>query len=327
MLKRILPLVILAAAVCFFIVHFENNSGNLRRDSDPGASGEPAAVAVSSTGDAGHSAPAIPRSNLSAATSAESKLTAAFAPAKGTSEDDPPTQLARQIRELLNSGDEGQRNLVLTNLLLELVALNPAVAGKLAESIVADAGRRDVLRTVAQAWADKDSSAALAWAAQLADEYERRNALSDVTIETAKSAPEQAIDMAQQYHLNEGANDLLPTLAVQWADKDLSGALSWAAKQPAGDQRNEILSRLAFIESQTAPVDAANMVLAEIPAGSVQQEAVLSVLHQWSLKDLAAASAWVEAFPDGGLKTRAQNEMLAISRNQASLAAGSATRP
>ena len=221
-------------------------------------------------------------------------------------------RLTAAIREQLNSGDEAGRDLVLTNLLPRLVALDPAAAGRLAETIESEAGRQDVLRGVAQAWAGKDPAGALAWAARLPDTNEQRTTLSDIAFQIAHSDPAQAVDVAQQYHLGEGAGDVLPVLAMQWADKDLTAALAWAGNQPAGEQRDQIMARIAFVESQTSPAEAGARVLAQIPAGPVQEEAVMSVLHQWSLNDMAGASAWVELFPEGPLKKRALTELAVV---------------
>ena len=55
------------------------------------------------------------------------------------------------------------------------------------------------------------------------------------------------------------------------------------------------------------------MVVEQIPPGSIQTEAVISVLHQWFLRDMAGAAAWVDQFPAGDLKVRAENEMSGIA--------------
>lgn len=218
-------------------------------------------------------------------------------------------QLVEQIRQQLNSGESG-RELVLTNLLLRLIAIDPNAAARLAESIEAGAGREEMLRTVAQEW--KDSAGVLAWTAQLPDSAEQQTTLANVILQMASSDPAQAIEAARQY-LSDKGEDLLPSLAVQWADKDLTAALAWAESLPAGDQRNELMARIAFVESQSAPAAAGARVLAELPPGPVQEEAVLTVIHQWSLKDLAGAWGWVQRFPEIPLKQRALAEVAVVA--------------
>jgi hypothetical protein len=244
----------------------------------------------------------------------------AFIAAKGS--EPPPTadeilaQLFEAIRDGLDSADEAERDLVFTNLLPQLVALDSAAAGRLAESIEDEAGRRDVLRGVAQGWGSKDPAAALAWAAGLSDTNDQRGTLTDVAFQMAHSDPARAMAAAQQYHLDEGIGDVLPALAVQWAEQDLPAALAWAGEQPAGDQRDQILARVGFVQSRTAPAEAGAMVLAEIPPGPVQEEAVMSVLNQWAQKDLSGVSAWVQAFPEGPFKERALAELAAVGRSR-----------
>jgi hypothetical protein len=38
--------------------------------------------------------------------------------------------------------------------------------------------------------------------------------------------------------------------------------------------------------------------------GERQTEAAISVLHQWALRDLNAATAWTFTFPEGALRQR-----------------------
>jgi hypothetical protein len=227
---------------------------------------------------------------------------------------EPLSHLMEEIQNQLSTGDETAGQRVQTDLLPQLVALNPAAAGHLAETITPDAGRSDVLRSVAQAWAGTDAAGALAWAAQLSDADEQRATLANVIQKMAQSDPARAVDAAQKYQLNDGQYDVLPSLAVQWASQDLTAALAWAGNLPAGDQRDEIMARIAFVESQDVPVDAGNRVLNEIPPGPVQEEAVMTVIHQWSLKDMSGAWGWVEKFPEGALKDRALGELAVVNR-------------
>ena len=57
---------------------------------------------------------------------------------------------------------------------------------------------------------------------------------------------------------------------------------------------------------------AARLVVEQIPAGPKQTEAVISVVHQWALQDLAGALAWVNRFPGGILKERAAHELAGV---------------
>lgn len=295
MLRRLLCL-LAVGLVCFAAIHWYKSAS--------ASDSRLAAGSVPSGSDAeGADALASPRSS-GAVETAQSPATA----------NERRAQLVKDIQDQLNSGDETARETVLTDLLPQLVALDPVAAGRLAETIGSDAGRSDVLRSVAQAWAGTDPAGALAWAAQLSDPDEQRTTLADVDLQIAQSDPARAVDVAQQYHLNEGLYDVMPSLAVQWATQDLPAALAWAGNLPAGEQRDQIMSRIAFVESQNAPVDAGNRVLTEIPPGPTQEEAVMTVIHQWSLKDMNGAAGWVQKFPEGPLKDRALTELVVVYR-------------
>jgi hypothetical protein len=53
-------------------------------------------------------------------------------------------------------------------------------------------------------------------------------------------------------------------------------------RQPAGEIRDELLRRVAFVQAASAPAAAAKLVVEEIPSGPVQTEAILSVINRWA---------------------------------------------
>jgi hypothetical protein len=114
---------------------------------------------------------------------------------------------------------------------------------------------------------------------------------------------------------DENPNAGLAALAQRWAEKDFAAALDWALTR-AGEQRNQLIARLAFIQSQTSPIEADTLAVQNIPPGEAQTEAVMAVLHQWGLRDLPAAQQWVAQFPDSDLRTRAINELAGIAEYQ-----------
>lgn len=83
-------------------------------------------------------------------------------------------------------------------------------------------------------------------------------------------------------------------------------------------QKNHLFGRIAFVQSQTNPEEAAQLVVDQMSPGPTQIEAAISVMHQWALRDANAAMAWAEAFPPGDLLDRAINEVknvTAVIRN------------
>lgn len=121
---------------------------------------------------------------------------------------------------------------------------------------------------------------------------------------------------AQQ--LEEMDGPMRENVATQWAEKDFPAALAWASGQPAGEARDRIIARLAWVQSRTAPVTAAQLVANQIPAGARQTEAAISVLHQWANQDLPSALAWADQFPAGSLRERAFTELEGVIHHQVS---------
>ena len=128
----------------------------------------------------------------------------------------------------------------------------------------------------------------------------------------AERDPLAAMEMALANHLQDVDSGLLTGLIGQWAMHDFDGAHAWIKTQETGDWRNDMLARLAFIRAQTDPLAAARLAVAEISPGPARDEAMISVLHQWALRDPETAKTWADSFRDDTLKTRALAEIQGI---------------
>ena len=222
-------------------------------------------------------------------------------------------QLTSRIREGFASTNVDVREYALTNLLSALVLQDAAAEGRLAETVADTDLREAALRQVARQWAAKDSAGALAWAAALADPAERDATLSDVCQQVAETDPAAAVRMREPFVPDSVPNVALEGMMQQWAEKDLSAALAWTLARPQNGQREELIARLAFVEAQSNPAEAARLAVEQITPGPPQDEAVMSVLHQWALLDFAATSGWVGQFPEGPLRDRAVKELAGIA--------------
>lgn len=159
-------------------------------------------------------------------------------------------------------------------------------------------------------WVARDPYAAAEWAAQQPAGESRDAVLVAVCYEIANVNPAEAVALAEKHALTNHAT--LANLAGQWAQQDLRAAHTWVLAKPAGEQRNELAARVGFVWSASEPSAAAEFVIREIPPGSTQTEAALSILHQWALRNFDAAAAWVELFPDGEIRDRAINELAGV---------------
>ena len=63
-------------------------------------------------------------------------------------------------------------------------------------------------------------------------------------------------------------------------------------------------------------MEAAELIVNQIPAGPIQNEAVMSVIYQWGTRDLAGATAWVDLFQSGPIKKSAEQQLLSIASSQ-----------
>lgn len=170
-----------------------------------------------------------------------------------------------------------------------------------------------------RALAAQNPEAALAAAMKLPAGDERNQALAAVCFGIAQNDPADAVKMAQSLQQPE---DVMENLVQQWSASDVASALVWANSQPAGEPRDQFLQRVAFVLSQTDPSDAAGLVMEQIPSGPVQDEAMMTVLHQWANQDLAAAVKWAQNFPfrNTALQERAVAELEGIQKYRQDLA-------
>jgi len=217
------------------------------------------------------------------------------------------------IQPLLDSTNQADHDLIYTNLLRGLIGEDPAMAGWLAASLASGDVRQEFVRRVAQGWAAVDPDGATTWAASLTDAEERRSTLSDVAFQIAQADPAAAVALAEKLDFGS-SNGTLENLAQQWAGRDFGATLDWAIQQPAGEQRDQIVSHIAFVQALSDPAAAANLIVAQIPPGPAQDEAAMSVLQQWGMQDYQAASDWVNQFQAGPLRNRALAELSGIAQ-------------
>jgi hypothetical protein len=224
--------------------------------------------------------------------------------------------LTRRVRNLLSTGDLADQDLVFTDLLPALIRIDPAAAARLAESLEPGPARTESLRRVAQVWASSSSADAETWAAQLPEVSERQLQLSLICNEVANTDPARAVLEVERLDLGEHRGVMLQHFAQRWAAQDLSAAKAWTMAHPAGEERDNLLARIALVQSGAAPAEAARLIVDQIAPGPIQIEATISVINQWARRDIAGATAWVELFPPGTTKERAEAEISGIAAQQ-----------
>jgi hypothetical protein len=66
---------------------------------------------------------------------------------------------------------------------------------------------------------------------------------------------------------------------------------------PPAKWNDRLMARVAFVLAKSDPFNAACHVAEEMEPGPMQNEAIISVLHQWTLSDFTAASDGRNTFP------------------------------
>jgi hypothetical protein len=193
---------------------------------------------------------------------------------------------------------------------VEVVTMSPEQEiARTVEASIVDAGTSGPVGDLRD-WVARDPHAAVDWAVQQPAGENRDAVLVAACYEIANFNPTEAVALAEKHALTNHAT--LANLAGQWAQRDLRAAHAWVLAKPAGEERNELAARVGYVWSASEPAAAAEFVVREIPPGSVQTEAAISILHQWALRSFDDAAAWVELFPERPLKDRALNELSGI---------------
>jgi hypothetical protein len=156
-----------------------------------------------------------------------------------------------------------------------------------------------------------DPAAALTWASALPDESERNLVLKSVCAEIAQSNPAAAIDAMERFGVLDDRSSI-ENFAQLWSINDISAATAWASAKPPGEPRDRLLARIAIVRADTEPSEAAEFLVKNVNPGEAQTEAAISILHRWALRDWDSARQWMDKFPEGPLRERAQNEITGI---------------
>lgn len=219
-----------------------------------------------------------------------------------------PSAEIPKLLSALRTGTTEQTTLALEVLLPDLMKRDITAAAELADGLEAWASREQVLLKIAGTWAEEDPDAALNWSRRLPDAGERQNCLVVICQKLSLSDPARAVALAETLP-NAGNFLLLAGLCGPWMAQDPEAAAEWIAKQGSTGVRDLCwmggISELA----KKSPEQAANLAVDKIESERFQTEAVISVLHQWVLQDRKAAAEWVELFPAGPLRTRAEGEL------------------
>jgi hypothetical protein len=230
--------------------------------------------------------------------------------------------LRLEIERALLSVDDVRRERAYRQLLPALIKVDPGAAEQLVASWPAGPVRDELLRNTAHAWSTVDVDGAVAWASGMKEDDERAIVVAEVTSHVAQADPARAIGISDQFGI--GRKDGTVEHIVQlWAAENLQESLNWAENQPQGPRRDQLVARIATMQAESAPEDAAGTALTQIGAGPAQDNAIAQVVHEWSSRDPDSAAAWIEGLPKGHIQDLAKAAAVQSARQLASLDAQS----
>ncbi|RYD65865.1 MAG: hypothetical protein EOP83_06440 [Verrucomicrobiaceae bacterium] len=213
------------------------------------------------------------------------------------------------IAAALGSADRENVEVALEVLLPDLTKRDVAAAAELARSLEPWAQREQALLFVAGAWADSDPEAGAQWCRSLADAEEQLHCLRALCNRLATTDPARAIALVEA----NGETDtkvLAQEIMQHWPRRDPKAAIAWVENRRDPELKDSLWNHLALSFAEIDPQQAANLAAERIVSEKIQDEAVISVVHQWVLKDRKAAAEWVELFPEGPLRERARGELV-----------------
>lgn len=223
--------------------------------------------------------------------------------------------LLYDIERGLFSSDAFEREQALAKL-PALLAVDAAAAARLLEQFDSGPPRDELRRQLASAWAAADIQGAMRWSQTLARKEERASAQADIVAQVAKSDPAKAVSVSDAFSIGRDDGTVEHTVQL-WATERLPDALAWIRAQPAGADRDQLLARIALVQAETEPAGAAQLVTDLMTVGPMQDNAVLSIVQEWALRDPTAAEAWVTQMPPSALHTLASNQLARLAHHRA----------
>ena len=230
-------------------------------------------------------------------------------------------RLRLEIERALLSVDDARRDRAYRQLLPALIKLDPAAVEQLVANWPPSPAREELLRNTADAWSTVSVDGAVDWASGMKENDERAIVVTEITSHVAQGDPARAIAISDQFGI--GRKDGTVEHMVQlWAAENLQQSLRWAENQLQGPRRDQLVARIATVQAETAPEDAASTALTQISAGPAQDNAVAQVVRQWSFRDPDAAAAWIEGLPKGHIQDLAAAAAEQSAQQRASLDTG-----
>lgn len=198
-------------------------------------------------------------------------------------------------------------------LLAALASGDVAGATALLDRLPPGLERADLVTEVAARWAETDAAGAVHWVDGILLGQPRDQALAGLLNNLAKTDPAASAEFLAQLADPAVNAKVIPALAGEWAQKDLSSALAWVQALPAseGDTRLAAFNNALNPWIQSDPAAAAAFVAGTLPDDPNFKRIVNNLAGRWASVDPSAALAWAEALPPGSARDNGMGSAVA----------------
>ena len=214
----------------------------------------------------------------------------------------PVAEANARLLSALRSTDPVEHTLALETLIPELIRRDNHGAMDLLVELQ-PWERREQALLVASKEFGYDPPVAIKWLLKLGNQEERRICRAAACRQMLETMPEAALGLA------ETDDTLLAELTAAYVARSPEDGLKWIAEKAAPEKRDRFLAAGIQALAARSPEEAAILAVSGIEDPVLLEEAVISALHQWALTDRERAAAWVELFPEGPLRERAEGEL------------------
>ena len=169
---------------------------------------------------------------------------------------------------------------------------NPQAAWYLASVIGDEDIRNQAKRYVVWYWFLRDRPAASQWMQSLPVGQAKDFALNYISYQLTMSERQAAFNMASEIGDTGIRTEAMVFAALSWCDHDRAAAIKWMQSLPVGDTKDmlsESISREMAARAPQAAMDIASL----IGDSNRRTTALKNVVKQWSQKDPAAATQWI----------------------------------
>lgn len=237
-------------------------------------------------------------------------ILAADADGQGTGFENALAELTKgEVLEALNTIEDATRSdahrELRHRLIQRLAEVDPKSAAEILSASLSLPGRRETVKAVAGIWARQNPEEALAWVRQLSQGDEQNQGILGIAYELVATRPIDALKIAPELHPGESRNELVSLASGEWASRDPAAAVEWARGISEGPMRETALAAIATAWAESEPALAARLAVESLTPGKTQNDAAVSIVQQWTVRNPAEAGSWIANFPEGELRETA----------------------